>query len=324
MRAVQISADGGPEVLDWTEVPEPDVAPGQVLIEVAASAVNRADIMQRQGSYPPPPGAPPYPGLECSGRIIEVAAGVSGWQVGDEVCALLAGGGYAERVAVAAGSVLPVPAGVRLPDAAALPEVACTIWSNVFEIARLQAGETFLVHGGGSGIGTFALQLARARGAVPYCTARAAKHDALLALGAERAFDYTAEDFVAALKEATDGHGADVILDSIGAKYLDRNLDALARNGRLAVIGFQGGRRAELNFPTVLSKCLSISSAGLRGRPPAEKAAIVAAVREQVWPLVAAGTVRPVIDRRIPMVDAADAHRVLERSDHIGKVLLVN
>ncbi len=324
MRAVEISAAGGPEVLEWTEVPEPDLAPGQVLIEVAASAVNRADTMQRQGSYPPPPGASPYPGLECSGRIVEIGADVSGWQVGDEVCALLAGGGYAERVAVSAGCVLPVPEGIPLPDAAALPEVACTVWSNVFEVARLRAGETFLVHGGGSGIGTFALQLARARGAVPYCTARAAKHAALLTLGAERAFDYTAEDFVAALTDATGGHGADVILDSIGAKYLDRNLDALARNGRLAVIGFQGGRRAELDFGKMLGRCVSVSSAGLRGRPLAEKAAIVAAVREQVWPLLSDGTIRPVIDQRIPMVDAADAHRVLERSDHIGKVLLVN
>jgi putative PIG3 family NAD(P)H quinone oxidoreductase len=320
---VTIREAGGPEVLEWAEVPEPEPGPAQVLIEITSSAVNRADVMQRQGFYPPPAGAPPYPGLECSGRIIGLGAQVSGWRVGDEVCALLGGGGYAERAAVDAGTVLPVPDGVSLADAAALPEVACTVWSTVFQTARLRAGETFLVHGGGSGIGTFALQLARARGVVPYCTARAAKHDAVLALGAERAFDYTAEDFVPALATATDGHGADVILDSIGGKYLDRNLDALARNGRLVIIGLQGGRRAELDLAKLLAKCGSIASAGLRGRPAVEKSAIVAAVRQHVWPLVAAGRVRPVIDRRLPMTDAAEAHRIMERGDHVGKILLV-
>lgn len=323
MRAVTIREPGGPEALEWTEVPDPEPSEREVLIEVAASAVNRADVMQRQGLYPPPAGAPAYPGLECSGRVVAVGTAVAEWRVGDEVCALLGGGGYAERVAVDAGSVLPVPAGVSLVDAAGLPEVACTVWSNVYQVSRLRAGETFLVHGGGSGIGTFAIQLVRARGSVPYCTARAAKHDAVRRLGAERAFDYTTEDFVAALSEATDGRGADVILDSMGAKYLDRNLAALARNGRLAVIGFQGGRRVELNFGALLAGCKSISSAGLRGRPLTEKASIVADVRAEVWPLLVAGRVRPVIDRRLPMSDAAAAHRAMEAGDHIGKILLV-
>lgn len=322
MRAVRISADGGPDVLEWADVPEPEVGADQVLIDVVAAGVNRADTMQRQGLYPPPPGASPYPGLECSGRIAEVGAEVSGWRVGDEVCALLTGGGYAERVAVPAGCLLPVPAGVSLVDAAALPEVACTVHSTVYGMARLRAGETFLVHGGGSGIGTFAIQLVRALGGVPYCTARAVKHEAVLALGAERAFDYTTEDFVAALADATDGHGADVILDNIGAKYLARNVAALARNGRLVVIGMQGGRKAELDLGELLRKCATVSSAGLRGRPIAEKAAIVAAVREQVWPLVESGAVRPVVHARLPMPDAADAHRLMESSDHTGKILL--
>ncbi|WP_203659775.1 NAD(P)H-quinone oxidoreductase, partial [Actinocatenispora rupis] len=240
MRAVTIRESGGPDVLEWSEVPEPAVAGDEVLIEVAAAGVNRADVQQRKGFYPPPPGAPEYPGLECSGTVAAVGVDVTGWSVGDRVCALLPGGGYAERVAVDARSVLPVPDGVSLVDAAGLPEVACTVWSNVGMVARLSAGEVLLVHGGGSGIGTFAVQFARAIGAVPYATARAAKHDTLRELGVEAAFDYTATDFVDEIMSATDGHGADVILDHMGAGYLPRNVQALARNGRLAVIGFQG------------------------------------------------------------------------------------
>jgi putative PIG3 family NAD(P)H quinone oxidoreductase len=323
MRAVTIERPGGPAVLTWADVPDPECGPGQVVIDVVAGAVNRADLAQREGNYPPPPGAPEYPGLECSGRIAEVGAGVTGWRVGDEVCALLGGGGYAEKVAVDAGSVVPVPAGVGLADAAALPEVAGTVWSNVFQIARLAAGETFLVHGGASGIGTFAIQLARARGAVPYATARAGKHGALRELGVERAIDYTAEDFVAAVREATGGRGVDVVLDIIGAAYLERNLTALAPNGRLAVIGFQGGRKAELDLSLMMTRRASVSVTSLRYRPAAEKAAIMAEVREQVWPLVAAGAVRPVIDQRVPMADAARAHRLMESGDHVGKILLV-
>lgn len=323
VHAVTIREDGGPDVLEWAEVPDPVAADGQVLIEVAAAGVNRADIQQRKGFYPPPPGAPAYPGLECSGTIAALGAGVTGWSVGDEVCALLPGGGYAERVAVDAGTVLPVPAGVSLVDAAALPEVACTVRSNVGHVARLSAGEVLLVHGGGSGIGTFAIQYARAVGAVPYATARAAKHAALRELGAEAVFDYTATDFVAELSAATDGHGADVILDHIGMAYLERNLASLARNGRLAIIGFQGGYAGELDLRLLMGRCTSVSVTGLRARPLDEKAAIVADVREAVWPLVADGLIRPVVYRRVPMADAAGAQRLMESNDHTGKILLV-
>lgn len=322
MRAVTMNGHGGPEVLSWGDLPDPVPGARQVLIEVAASAVNRADTLQRQGFYEPPPGAPAHLGLECSGRIAAVGSEVTGWQVGDEVCALLPGGGYGELVAVDAGTVLPVPQGVSLVDAASLPEVVCTVWSSVVTVGRLAAGDTFLVHGGSSGIGTFAIQLARARGAVPYCTARAAKHDAVLALGAERAFDYTTTDFVAEMAEATGGHGADVILDNIGAKYFERNLDALARNGRLTIIGFQGGSHLELSLASLMRKSASVSVTGLRPRPIPEKAAIIAAVRDEVWPLFAAGTIRPVVHSRIPMPDAAEAHRLLEASDHVGKIVL--
>ena len=313
---------GGTDVLEWAEVPDPAPSAHEVLIEVAAAGVNRADLLQRQGFYPPPPGASDILGLECSGRIVAVGAEATEWSVGDEVCALLPGGGYAELAVADAGCVLPVPSGVAVADAASLPEVACTVWSNVFQQAGLRAGETVLVHGGASGIGTFAIQLARARGAVPYCTARGAKHDALLALGAQAAFDYTATDFVSAIKDATAGRGADVILDVIGAKYLARNLDALARNGRLVIIGLQGGNTAEINLAALLSKNLSVAATALRSRPVPEKAAIVAAVREHVWPLLADGSVKPVVHDRIPMSDAATAHRLVEASDHIGKVLL--
>lgn len=323
MHAVIRNADGGPEVLEWAEVPDPTPATGQVVIDVVASGVNRADIQQRRGLYPPPPGASEYLGLECSGRISAVGPEVDGWQVGDEVCALLPGGGYAEQVAVAADTVLPVPDGVALPDAAGLPEIACTVWSNVVQIGRMRAGETLLVHGGGSGIGTFAIQLARALGAVPYATARAAKHDTLRELGAEAVFDYTTTDFVAELAAATGGHGADVILDHIGAKYLARNIAALASNGRLAIIGFQGGRTAELDLGTLMARNGSVSTTGLRARPLPEKAAIVAEVRTHVWPLIASGAIRPIISDRYPLAEAAEAHRTMEASTHLGKLLLV-
>jgi putative PIG3 family NAD(P)H quinone oxidoreductase len=323
MYAVTITKPGGPEVLSWAEVADPVPGPGEVLIEVAASAVNRADLLQRMGNYNPPPGASPYPGLECSGQIAAVAPDVAGWRVGDEVCALLAGGGYAEKVAVPAGQVLPVPRGLATADAAALPEVACTVWSNVVELAGLKRGETLLVHGGGSGIGTFAIQLGRAWGARVIATARAHKHDALKALGADVAVDYSSEDFVAATKKATGGRGADVILDIVGAAYLARNVDALAPNGRLAVIGLQGGAKTDLNLGALMAKRGSISATTLRARPPAEKADIVRGVRAQIWPLVESGAVRPVVDRRLLMAEAAQAHRVVEASEHTGKVLLL-
>jgi putative PIG3 family NAD(P)H quinone oxidoreductase len=324
MHAITIPEPGGPEALVWAQVPDPVPGEGEVLVEVTASAVNRADVMQRQGFYPPPPGASAYPGLECSGRVAALGTGVSGWSVGDEVCALLAGGGYAEQVVVPAGQLLPVPAGVGLKQAAALPEVVCTVWSNVFMNARLRAGETFLVHGGSSGIGTMAIQLAKAVGAKVAVTAGTAEKLARCAeLGADILVNYREQDFVAEVKEATGGAGADVVLDNMGAKYLDRNLQALAFNGRLAIIGMQGGRKAELDIGALLAKRVTVSAAGLRARPLDEKAAIVAAVREHVWPLLAEGRIRPIVDRELPMSDAPAAHRIVEESGHIGKVLLV-
>jgi putative PIG3 family NAD(P)H quinone oxidoreductase len=323
MYAVTIPEPGGPDVLTWSEVPDPGPAPGEVLIEVRASAVNRADLLQRAGQYPPPPGAPPYPGLECSGVVTATGDGVSDPPPGTPVCALLGGGGYAQRVAVPAGHVLPVPAGVDLADAAALPEVACTVWANLVDLARLKSGETLLVHGGGSGIGTFAIQLAVALGVRVITTARAGKHAALRELGAEVTVDYTDQDFVAATRDATGGRGADVILDIVGGSYLSRNLAALAPDGRLAIIGLQGGRRAELDLGALLATRGVISATALRSRPAADKARIVRGVREQVWPLVESGRIRPVIDRRLPMDRAAEAHRVVEASSHVGKVLLL-
>ncbi|MEV5006103.1 NAD(P)H-quinone oxidoreductase [Streptomyces sp. NPDC056159] len=324
MHAITIPEPGGPEALVWDEVPDPVPGEGEVLVEVAASAVNRADLLQRQGFYNPPPGASPYPGLECSGRIAALGPGVSGWAVGDEVCALLAGGGYAEKVAVPAGQLLPVPDGIGLRQAAALPEVTCTVWSNVFMVAQLRPGETLLVHGGSSGIGTMAIQLARAVGAKVAVTAGTKeKLERCAELGAEILINYREQDFVEEIRRATDGNGADVILDNMGAKYLDRNVQALAVNGRLAIIGMQGGVKGELNIGTLLGKRAAISATSLRARPLSEKAAIVAAVREHVWPLIADGHVRPVVDQELPMSDAAAAHRILEESGHIGKVLLV-
>lgn len=308
----------------WDEVPDPEAGEGEVLVEVVASAVNRADILQRQGFYNPPPGASAYPGLECSGRIAAIGPGVSGWSVGDEVCALLSGGGYAEKVVVPAGQLLPVPEGVELRQAAALPEVVCTVWSNVFMIAHLRPGETLLVHGGSSGIGTMAIQLAKAVGAKVAVTAGTKeKLDRCAELGADILVNYREQDFVEEIERATDGAGADVILDNMGAKYLDRNVQALAVNGRLAIIGMQGGIMGELNIAALLNKRAAISATSLRARPLGEKAAIVAAVREHVWPLLTGGHVRPVVDREVPMSDAAAAHRVVEESGHTGKVLLV-
>ncbi|BDH08880.1 MULTISPECIES: NAD(P)H-quinone oxidoreductase [Streptomyces] len=323
MRAITIPEPGGPEALVWADVPDPTPAEGEVLIEVAASAVNRADLLQRQGFYDPPPGSSLYPGLECSGRIIELGPGVHGWAVGDEVCALLSGGGYAEKVAVPAGQLLPVPDGLDLVSAAALPEVTCTVWSNVFMIAHLRPGETLLVHGGASGIGTMAIQLAKAVGARVAVTAGGPEKLARCAeLGADILIDYREQDFVQEIRKATDGKGADVILDIIGAKYLQRNVKALAVSGRLAIIGLQGGVKAELNLAALMAKRAAITGAGLRARPLNEKAAIVAAVREHVWPLISNGQVRPIVDRTLPLAEAAEAHRIVEASTHIGKVVL--
>jgi putative PIG3 family NAD(P)H quinone oxidoreductase len=327
MHAVTIPEPGGPEVLTWAEVPDPVCGPDEVIVDVAATAVNRADLLQRQGFYPPPTGASDILGLECSGIVSEVGDGVTQWSVGDEVCALLSGGGYAERVAVPAGQLLPRPSGVELATAAALPEVACTVWSNVFLLARLGKGDTFLVHGGSSGIGTMAIQLAARAGARVFTTAgTAAKLDFCRELGAEVAVNYREEDFVEQVKEATGGAGVDVVLDNMGAKYLARNVDALAVGGRLVIIGMQGGTRAELDLAKLLGKRASVHATTLRSRPatgPGGKAEIVAAVRHDVWPDVERGVIRPIVDRRLPMSRAGEAHRLIEASEHIGKVLLL-
>jgi putative PIG3 family NAD(P)H quinone oxidoreductase len=323
MRAITIEQPGGPDALTWSEVPDPQPGPDEVVVDVTAAAVNRADVMQREGRYPPPEGASPYPGLEVSGTISATGPGVADHRVGERVCALLAGGGYAQRVAVPVGQLLPVPNGVTLQDAAALPEAACTVWSNVVDLAGLAKGDALLVHGGGSGIGTFAIQLGRALGATVIATARATKHEALRALGAAHTIDYTAEDFVARVQEITGGRGADVILDIIGAAYLQRNVAALATGGRITIIGMQGGRTGELDLGALMARRGTISATTLRARPADDKARIVTGVREQVWPLIEAGAIRPVIDRVLPMSQAAEAHRLLESSDHLGKILLL-
>ncbi len=323
MKAITLPQPGGPEALVLDDVPDPMPRPGEVVVEVVAAGVNRADVMQRQGHYDPPPGSSAYPGLEVSGRIAQLGDGVDGWSVGDEVCALLTGGGYAEKVAVPVGQLLPVPAGVSLEDAAALPEVACTVWSNIFMTANIQPGEVLLVHGGGSGIGTMAVQLGREVGARVAVTAGSPeKLEVCRELGASILVNYRTEDFEAVVREATDGHGADVILDTIGAKYLARNVGLLAVNGRLVVIGLQGGRTAEIDLGAMLAKRCALVATTLRARPAAEKAVIVAAVREHVWPLIESGRVRPIVHAAYPLGDAAGAHREMEASTHVGKLLL--
>src|SRR3954469_4039526 len=324
MRAIVVDVPGGPEALVEADVPDPVAGPGEVVLEVVAAGVNRADLLQRQGHYPPPAGAPEWPGLECSGRVIAVGEGVADWAVGAQACARLSGGGYAEQVAVPAGQLLPVPHGVSLVEAAALPEVACTVWSNVFMLAGRRPDETLLVHGGSSGIGTMAIQLARRIGARVAVTAGSgAKLEACARLGAQILVNYREQDFVAEVKAATGGAGADVVLDNMGAAYLARNIDVLATEGRLVVIGMQGGTKAELNLGALMAKRAAVLSTSLRARPANEKAAIVASVRENVWPLVADGIVRPIVDSTFPLAGATDAHRRIESSEHIGKVLLV-
>lgn len=325
MRAVVVTEPGPPEVLAVRAVPDPEPQSGEVVLDIAATALNRADLLQRQGNYPPPPGAPSYLGLECSGTISAIGDAVAGWNVGDQVCALLGGGGYAERVAVPVGQLLPVPSGVSLVDAAALPEATCTVWSMVFGAVagRLQPGERLLVHGGTSGIGSMAIQVAKARGATVFATAGtprkvAACHD----LGAEVAINYRDELFEERVAVETRGHGVDVVLDNMGAVYLERNMAALGIGGRLIVLGLQGGVKGELNLGMVLAKRATVHAAGLRARPLAEKAAVVAETHANVWPLIESGAVRPVIDRVLTLDDAAEAHRLVESSEHIGKVLL--
>ncbi|MCW2782163.1 MAG: NADPH:quinone oxidoreductase [Marmoricola sp.] len=320
MRAVIAPEPGGYEALVLADLPDPVAGPGEVVIEVVASAVNRADTLQRMGFYPPPPGVTEVLGLECSGRVRSLGDGVTGLAVGDEVCALLAGGGYAEQVAVPAGQVMPVPAGVDLKTAAALPEVAATVWSNVFMIAALQPGETFLVHGGAGGIGTFAIQLAKALGARVFTTAGSPeKLDLCRSLGADVAINYRDEDFVAVLGEAG---GADVILDNMAAKYLDANVTALATQGRLVIIGMQGGSKAELDIGKLLQKRGAVIATSLRSRPIEEKSSVCASVVEHVWPLVADGRVKAMVNLELPLAEVAEAHRQMEAGEHTGKILL--
>jgi putative PIG3 family NAD(P)H quinone oxidoreductase len=326
MKAVVLDGFGDPDRLSLGEAPDPVPGPGEVRIAVAATAVNRADLHQRAGNYPPPPGASEILGLECSGRIAELGPGVTGWQVGDEVCALLAGGGYAEQVCVPAVQLMPVPAGLDLISAAALPEVANTVWSMVFDAApaaHLTLGERFLVHGGSSGIGTMAIQLAVARGARVFATAGSErKVAACRELGAEVAINYREQDFAEVIAAETAGAGVDVILDTVGAKYLPANVGSLASGGRLVVIGMLGGRTGELNLGTLMAKRATVYAAGLRARPVEQKAAIVAGTVAHVWPLIESGRVRPVLDRVLPLAEAAEAHRIVEASGHIGKVVL--
>lgn len=312
--------------LIWQEVPDVTPGAGEVVVKVSAAGINRADLLQAAGKYPPPPGASDILGLEVSGTIAEVGDGVDRWTVGQPVCALLAGGGYAEFVAVPQGQVMPVPDTVALPHAAALPEVACTVWSNLVMTAGLSAGKVVLLHGGASGIGTHGIQIARALDCRVAVTAGSSqKLDLCKELGAEILINYREEDFVERVREATDGAGADVILDIMGAAYLDRNVDALANDGRLVIIGMQGGVKAELNIGKLLGKRAGVIATALRGRPvtgPSSKSEVVAAVVENVWPMIADGRVRPVIGAEFPIDKAAAAHELLNSGDVSGKVLL--
>ncbi len=323
MRAVEIRGFGGPDVLSLTERPVPVPAAGEVLIGVGAAGVNRPDVFQRQGAYAPPPGASDLPGLEVAGTILACGTGVTRWHVGDEVCALLAGGGYAEYAVAPEGQCLPRPAGLSTIEAAALPETFFTVWTNVFERGALRAGETLLVHGGSSGIGTTAIQLAARAGATVYATAgTAAKCAACLALGATRAVNYRDEDFVVALRDATGGRGVDVILDMVGGEYVARNLSTLAEDGRLVQIAVLQGSRATVDAALVMRRRLTFTGSTLRPRPVAEKARIASALERQVWPWLASGQVRPQIYRTLPLAHAAEAHALMESSAHIGKIVL--
>jgi putative PIG3 family NAD(P)H quinone oxidoreductase len=323
MIAIVIREPGPPEVLVPIERPMPPVAAGEVLIKVAAAGVNRPDVMQREGKYPPPPGASDIPGLELAGEIISVAADVNAWKVGDRVCALVSGGGYAEFCPVPAPQCLPLPAGLDVTHAAAIPETFFTVWTNVFERGRLAAGESILIHGGSSGIGTTAIQLAHAFGARVLTTAGSdEKCSACRSLGAEVAINYRSTDFVAAVRDATNGRGVDLVLDMVGGDYLQRNLDCLAMDGRLVQIGMLGGLKAQVNMGAVLQRRLWITGSTLRARSVAEKAAIAQAVHQHVWPLLEAGTVRVLIHATYPLAQAVEAHRVMESSEHIGKLVL--
>ena len=324
MIAIEITKPGPSDVLKPAERPDPKPGPGEVLIKVAAAGVNRPDVMQRRGRYPPPPGASDIPGLEVSGTIAALGEGVTDWKVGDTVCALVAGGGYATLCVAPAPQCLPVPGSIDLTAAAAIPETFFTVWTNVFDRGRLKSGETLLVHGGSSGIGTTAIQLAAARGAKVFTTAGSdEKCRACERLGAARAINYRQDDFVELIQGLTGGRGVDLILDMVGGEYVSRNLSALAIEGRLVQIGLMGGEAAPVDFRRILSKRLTVTGSTLRPRSVAEKGQIATALRQEVWPLIEQGRVRPVVYRTFPLKEAAAAHRLMESSEHIGKIVLV-
>jgi putative PIG3 family NAD(P)H quinone oxidoreductase len=324
MNFIDLPEFGGPEVLVPAKGPTPRPQAGEVLVKVQAAGVNRPDVMQRKGGYNPPPGASPIPGLEISGTIVEVAADITGWKVGDQVCALVSGGGYAEYCLASAPLCLPVPRGLSLVEAGGLPETYYTVWTNVFQRGRLKAGETFLVHGGSSGIGTTAIQLAREFGARVFTTVgNAEKAGVCRALGAERTINYRDEDFVEIVGELTEGKGVDLVLDMVGGPYIERNIAALAVEGRLVQIAFQQPSKVEIDFLPMMLKRLTITGSTLRPRTVEQKAEIAAELREQVWPLIEAGKVKPLIHKTFPLAEAAAAHALMESSTHIGKIMLV-
>ena len=324
MIAIAISSPGGPEVLQPRPHPVPGVSAGDVLIRVAAAGVNRPDLLQRQGKYAPPPGAPDTPGLEVAGTLVAIGASVAGWTVGDHVCALVAGGGYAEYCVAPAVQCLPVPRGFSMVEAAAVPETFFTVWTNVFDRGRLQAGETILIHGGASGIGTTAVMLARAFGATVYATAGTPeKCAACERLGATRAINYRTEDFLEVVRAATTGAGVDLVLDMVGGDYVNRNLEVLAVEGRLVQIAFLRGGRVEVNLAPLMQKRLTFTGSTLRPRTPQEKGAIARALHQHVWPRFERGELRPVIHATFPLERASDAHAMLEAGEHVGKIVLV-
>jgi putative PIG3 family NAD(P)H quinone oxidoreductase len=324
MTAIGIRAPGGPEMLAPEQRPMPAPAPGEILVEVAAAGVNRPDVMQRQGLYPPPKGATDIPGLEIAGTVVALGSGVTRWKTGDQVSALVVGGGYAEYCLAVEGHALPIPAGLSAAEAAAIPETFFTVWHNVFERGGLKSGETLLVHGGSSGIGTAAIQLAKGFGARVIVTAGSAeKCEACRKLGADIAINYRTEDFVAAVKQATGGKGVEVILDMVGGDYIERNYEAAAVEGRIVQIAFQGSAKATVNYMRLMLKRLHHTGSTLRARANADKASIARAIEAEVWPLVTAGKVRPVIDKTYPLAEAAAAHARMETSQHIGKIVLI-
>jgi putative PIG3 family NAD(P)H quinone oxidoreductase len=323
MKAVVVSDPGGPEALELVERPDPEPEPDELAVAVHATAVNRADVMQRQGKYPPPAGASDVLGLEMAGEVVAVGSDASDWSVGDRVCAVLAGGGYAETVTLPASTALPVPDGMSYTDAAALPEVFTTAYDNLFNRGGLRAGQVALVHGGSSGVGTAAVQLAAHFGAYAVATARSqAKLDACTRLGAWAGINYAEADFVAEARSLTDERGVEVILDVVGADYLSRNLSALAVEGHLVIIGLISGAKAEINLAKLLGNRLSVQAATLRARSVAEKAALADQMRREVWPAFASGALRPVVDRVLPLSQAAEGHRAMEAGDHVGKIVL--